>query len=162
PFAGAITTSWDTLLERAFEHRHPATASPRDPERAVKAFGQNEFFLVQLFGELEPSSFIFSNDEYRELMSTSPLARFVASVVAGRTFLFMGASVDGLETIFSDLRLGQQSANTAPPPRPFSGTALGSQTLTQQTVVTPTRRHFALVPDEPEWAVARDVFLRKY
>src|SRR5204863_9495449 len=112
---------WDDLLARAFESRHPVTASPRDPEGAVKAFGQNEFFVVQLFGNLELDSFVFSNDEYRALMSTSPLSRFVASVVAGRTFLFVGASVDGLETVFSDLRLGQQAAN--PPAQ--SGPRLG-------------------------------------
>jgi hypothetical protein len=167
PFAGAITSSWDDLLARAFESRHPVTASPRDPEGAVKAFGQNEFFVVQLFGNLELDSFVFSNDEYRALMSTSPLSRFVASVVAGRTFLFVGASVDGLETVFSDLRLGQQaSGNLTQTGRPSNNTSPGwkasSPPQTQQTVIPPARRHFALVPDEPEWAVARDVFRIKY
>lgn len=187
PFAGAITSSWDTLLSRAFGHRHPVTGTPRDPERAVRAFGENAFFFVQLFGGLDPASFVFSNDEYRELMSTSSLARFVGSVVSGRTMLFIGASVDGLETVFSDLRLGQQSSNVGTQTGlrqqansasartnaridainqkagwDASNTSPGQKAPTQQTVVPPLRRHFALVPDEPEWAVARDVFRVKY
>jgi len=182
PFVGAFTSSWDVLLSRAFEHRHPVTGTPRDPDRAVRAFGENTFFLVQLFGGLDPASFVFSNDEYRELMSTSSLARFVGSVVTGRTMLFIGASVDGLETVFSDLRLGQQSSNvgtqagqrTVSPssPRanalnqkgsgPDTSWTTQSKAPTQQTVVPPLRRHFALVPDEPEWSVARDVFRVKY
>ncbi|HYV46178.1 MAG TPA: AAA family ATPase [Myxococcaceae bacterium] len=183
PFAGAFTSSWDVLLSRAFEHRHPVTGTPRDPDRAVRAFGENTFFLVQLFGGLDPASFVFSNDEYRELMSTSALARFVGSVVTGRTMLFIGASVDGLETVFSDLRLGQQSANvgtqagqraasppSSPRPSPLNQKGGGpdtswtsqSKSPPQQTVIPPLRRHFALVPDEPEWSVARDVFRVKY
>jgi len=185
PFAGAITSSWDMLLWHAFEHRHPVAGNPRDPERAVRAFGENAFFLVHLFGGLDPASFVFSNDEYRELMSTSSLARFVGSVVSGRTMLFIGASVDGLETVFSDLRLGQQPANvgtqaglraasapSSPRSSPLnqkgggpddSNSWTGSwKAPTQQTVVPPMRRHFALVPDEPEWSVARDVFRVKY
>ncbi|HZN91542.1 MAG TPA: AAA family ATPase [Myxococcales bacterium] len=163
PFAGAITSSWDSLLARAFQHRKPLSASPRDPEGAVKAFGQNEFFLAQLFGQLDPESFVFSNDEYRELMSTSPLARFVASVVAGRTVLFLGASVDGLETVFSDLRMGQQGGGPSSQGVTKLGWAPQSRTQPAMNAVAGTpRRHFALVPDTPEWAVARDVFRIKY
>ena len=94
PFAGVITTSWGSAFDRAFASREPFVIEPSTTSLAVVLRAQR-FFLLKAYGDLgEADRVLFSFEEqFREVVSRNPdYRRFVSSVVADGTLLFLAAS----------------------------------------------------------------------
>ncbi len=97
PFCSAITTNYDALLEElgvAWGRNlyHPKMRRGRD------AVVENEFFLIKLYGDLfRPHTVLLTRQEaMQELEQPDGLAPLVANVLAKKSILFVGCSVDGL------------------------------------------------------------------
>jgi hypothetical protein len=104
PFAAALTTGWDGLIEKTFEDRRPIVLTGEtDVEQAHR---DDRFFIARLSGDLYvPESFVFSVDEYRRTLYERPTyAKFVASQAIGRPILFVGTSLAGIEDFFDAFR----------------------------------------------------------
>ena len=134
PFAGVITTNWDDVVTKCFGSR----ARPRlatDWEQLASAYRDNEFFLVKLHGDAEQSeSLVLTPADYgRVLQQNAPFYRFVMSLYASKSFLFIGSSRRSIDQFLSELSLEE----------------------TRQT-------HYALVPYERGFSGYQRVFESKY
>jgi len=120
PFSSVLTTGWDGLVEKTFEH-HSVLTTGRDglieltfehqkPEVVTSetnfgAIRSDRFFVARLYGDLfQEESFIFSSREYRQALSTRPAyARFISSHLSGHPLFFVGMSLTGIEELFDAL-----------------------------------------------------------
>ena len=129
PFAGVITTNWDHTLDQAFASHRPQILGPR-----AKGFPSllrtREFFLLKLYGDLNrPRELVFSPNQFRQAVyENQELARFVASLFATRTLLFLGFSPAGIENLLNAIEIRSR----------------------------PERTHFALVPSDPGTSLERE------
>ncbi|HEX3240740.1 MAG TPA: AAA family ATPase [Solirubrobacterales bacterium] len=105
PFSGAVTNSWSDLLESMFREREPSLILSGEgasdvPSPALLRSG--DFFIVHLAGAFSrPASLQLGWQQYRETLSENrELERFMASLHASKSFLFMGASFDAIEGFF--------------------------------------------------------------
>lgn len=108
PFAGVITTNLDTTLDRLFLDSEPVvidgTGSIDDSARS--ALAGERFFLLKLFGDVRmgrPVAFGF-----RQLLMEAEgagLPRFMTSLFARRTVLFLGCDLDEIEELFFSFRI---------------------------------------------------------
>jgi uncharacterized protein (DUF2235 family) len=121
PFSAFMTTNLDSLLERAV---NPETGSggpprvpvltPKDTDALVAALTRSERFLLYLYGTLDrPDSLMISPGQFDEAMSNNlGFREFVANLFGSRTLLFVGASLDGIETYLRGLRMGGRTSRT--------------------------------------------------
>ncbi len=111
PFVGAMTTSWDTLLDQALAARSPKIVSPRDGERVAEAVRGPQSFLIKLLGSLErEDSFDFTNGEReRTLYENESARKALTSLLLSKSFVFVGTSVSGIEMFLSLLGLRSKS-----------------------------------------------------
>lgn len=134
PFAGVITTNWDDVITKCFGSR----ARPRlatDWEQLAGTYRDNEFFLVKLHGDAEQrDSLVLTPADYsRVLQQNAPFHRFVMSLYASKSFLFIGSSRRSIDQFLSELSL-EESRQT----------------------------HYALVPYERGFSAHQRVFDSKY
>jgi energy-coupling factor transporter ATP-binding protein EcfA2 len=104
PFAGALTTGWDGLIEKMFEREKPLMLTG---ESDMSTMTQDDrFYIARLYGDLfDRESFIFTSEEYQRTLYVRPLfARFVASQVLNRPIFFVGMSLGGIEEFFDAFR----------------------------------------------------------
>ncbi len=102
---GAVTTNFDGLLERTFAERTAAVHTPRDAEALFEALAKRTFFLLKLYGTLErPETVVAAPAAFAELLAKNqPFASFMEGVFVGRTLLFLGTSLEGIETYLNTL-----------------------------------------------------------
>jgi predicted ATP-binding protein involved in virulence len=137
PFAGVITNTWDDLSERAFITQRPITIMPTATQSFTSAIREDNFFIFKRFGRLfgKPGQFLFTSEQYRRAaLRSPPLSRFISTLCASRTFLFVGTSLAGIEEFF----------------------------VSSGIHVTPDRRHYALIPDEPGTELERERLVNKF
>jgi len=135
PFAGAMTTNWDLELDRAFDRRGPVVIKPSMTSLAA-VLREQQFFLLKAYGELaEPASVLFSFEQYRHVITDNPdYRRFVSSVFANGTLLFLGASPAEIRDFLSTIDIRSR----------------------------PERTHFALVPADEDISLEQDWMARRY
>lgn len=106
PFCGAVTQSWSNLVESLFKDRNPALVLPSEaavdapsPSALLRSGG---FFVVHLAGSYSrPASLGLGWQQYRETLAENrEFERFLASLHASKSFLFLGASFDSVEAFF--------------------------------------------------------------
>lgn len=136
PFMGVITPNWDDLLPEVFAPLKPVTVSPKDTDPIINLTREIRFFLMKLYGDPgQPEGFIFTPAEYQKnIFENEAFGRFVTFLFMSKTFFFAGASLAGIEDFLSGLRL--------------RGAA--------------SRRHYALVPAQPDIDIQIERFRENY
>jgi predicted ATPase len=101
PFAAALTTNFDDLLEQTFAGRLGSMMpfTPDDPDGLRAAFTRRDFFVLKLYGTLErPQSLLVSPAQFdRAVTLNVPFHNFVESLFLSRTIFFVGCSLEGID-----------------------------------------------------------------
>lgn len=105
--SAALTTSFDTLLERTFTHNPHSVLTPADTEALLGALARKEFFVGKLYGRLtDPASLILTPAQYEEAVARNEaFGQFMESLFMSRTLLFLGCSLNGITDYLAGLRL---------------------------------------------------------
>jgi energy-coupling factor transporter ATP-binding protein EcfA2 len=149
-FCAAFTTNFDTLLERTFGDTLSDVLTPTATDALREALTKNRFFILKLYGTLErPDSVLVAPQQFRDAVSRNrAFSNFMESVFFSRTLLFLGASLDGIQTYLDGLSIRAELA----PNRYEVATARG-----------PQRTHYALVAvTDDAWRAQADVLRRRY
>jgi hypothetical protein len=139
-FPALITTNLDNLLDRTFPHSGGRVYAAGDCEHLTKAAARRDFFLLKPFGDPdEPHTIRLGPTRCREVIQRNPACYdFVEQLLQLRTFLFLGASLEGIECDLGYL--------------PLQGAI--------------ERKHFALVPvarvAAEEWKAAAERLSQRY
>jgi len=129
-FSSAFTTNFDDLLEKAFAERNPVVLSIANASSMSEALKPDQFVVVRLYGDLTShESFLFVPDELQAALFHNPtFAKLLITELSSKTWLFVGASIDGIAGLLS-----------AVPERQLGG-----------------RTHYALVPFRRDWELQED------
>jgi hypothetical protein len=138
-FGSALTTNFDQLLERAFgSANHPVSVRlPREVEAIRGDISQRRFFILKLYGDIDRSdSLILSPAQYEEaIQGDRPFADVMQEIFLTRTILFLGCSLQGMDSYLRGLRF-----------QPMS-----------------TPRHYAVIGvSDQGWRVVADGLARRY
>lgn len=137
PLCAALTTNFDTLLERAYPDAGDRVFTPRDAERLIQVLGRRAFFIAKLYGRLSaPETVLLGPAEYAETVARSlTFSQFMEGLFVSRTLFFVGASLEGIESYLSGLTFRGQM----------------------------TRPHYALVAvTDAGWRAKADLLRRRY
>ena len=108
PFAAALTTNFDNLLEVTFQKNVPSLPvfTPKDTDGLLGAFTRRDFFILKLYGSLDrPEDMLVSPAQFDRAISENPIfQRFMETLFISRTILFVGCSLEGIETYLRGLR----------------------------------------------------------
>jgi len=98
-FPALITTNLDNLLDRTFPYSGGRTYTAADCEDLKKAAQRRDFSLLKPFGDLdEPHTIRLGPTQCERVMQSNPACSdFVEQLLQVRTFLFLGASLEGIE-----------------------------------------------------------------
>lgn len=101
-----LTTNFDDLLDTVFKDRVETVYTHQDAEKLLAALSKRQFFLLKLYGSLErPGSVLFGPSQYLEAMARNLLySRFMEALFSSRTLLFIGASLEGIESYLTGIR----------------------------------------------------------
>jgi len=95
PFAGIITTNYDSCLETAYarHHRLPIlTLHPDDPGQLGLA-GSGQPFLLKLHGDAARGSAVVSASDYTRIERNEPLQTLLSAVFFSHPIVFLGYGV---------------------------------------------------------------------
>lgn len=136
PFSGGVTVDWSGFVRRSLSTPDAPLITPQNVDVAIDAFRVGEYFLLNAAGDIReawPSS--ITTEDMRELAVVNrEYARFVISLLTTRSLLFLGSDIDGIEQ-FLDCFPAQR---------------------------VESRRHWALVPWEPQIELEKERFERRY
>ncbi len=106
-FSAILTTNFDNLLERSYARRLPRVNTPQDTEELLDALTKREFFLLKLYGTLDhPETVMVAPAQYEEAMSGNrEFSQFMGTLFRSRTLLFVGSSLEGIETYLKGIAL---------------------------------------------------------
>jgi len=106
PFSAALTTNFDTLLEQTYQNLGTRVYTPEDTEPLLEALTQREFFILKLYGTLErPETVLVAPAQYDDAVAGNlPFSQFMESLFFSRTILFVGASLEGIETYLEGIK----------------------------------------------------------
>jgi hypothetical protein len=98
-FPALVTTNLDNLLDRTFPYSGGRVYTARDCEALTKAAARRDFFILKPFGDLEEADTIrFGPTRCEEVVRRNPACSdFAEQLLHLRTFLFLGASLEGIE-----------------------------------------------------------------
>jgi len=98
-FPALITTNLDNLLDRTFPYSGGRVYTAGDCETLLKAATRRDFFILKPFGDLdEPHTIRFGPAQCENVIqSNSYCSDFMEQLLQARTFLFLGASLEGIE-----------------------------------------------------------------
>jgi hypothetical protein len=135
--SAVLTTNFDELLDTAFKDRVQGVYTHQDSEKLLEVLSKREFFLLKLYGSLDrPDSVLFAPSQYLEAMARNLLySRFMEALFSSRTLLFVGASLEGIESYLTGIRFPTSMA----------------------------QRHFALVAAQGgAWRAKADLLVRRF
>jgi hypothetical protein len=105
PFAGAITTNYDALVEEGYKEVHPGETFPVfthvDYEHLGTVLNTKKYFVLKAHGTIErPETIILDSADYKKLIHRSPGYRtFLHALFLDRTVLFLGFSMTDRELL---------------------------------------------------------------
>lgn len=104
-FSGALTTNLDSLLEDALE---TPVFTPLDVQELLPMLAKRVPFVLKLFGTLErPETIQISPTRYRAAVDNNRVfLESVGKLFLSRTVLFIGTSMDGIQSNLQALQLG--------------------------------------------------------
>jgi hypothetical protein len=107
PFAAALTSNYDQLLERTFAEVSPRVYSPGNVYELGEALRTREFFILKLNGLLEPpQDVLLAPAQYQDMIANNGrFADFMAGLFVSRTILFLGASLDGIFDFLESIKI---------------------------------------------------------
>lgn len=101
-FNAVLTTNFDNLLERTFSLDDTAdnVYTHIDTEPLLNSLSKREFFILKLHGALHrPDTVLLAPSQYEDSIAGNlPFSEFMESLFFSRTILFLGASLEGIET----------------------------------------------------------------
>jgi SIR2-like domain len=136
-FSAALTTNFDDLLERVYDTPPEQVYTPNDTESLLAALTRGDFFLLKLYGTLDqPDTVMVAPKQYEDAITGNRLfSQFMETLFFSRTLLFIGASLEGIETYLRGISLPKNV----------------------------TRRHYALVAiTETSWRAQADLLERRF
>jgi len=106
-FSAALTTNFDNLLERSYRLDSTRVFTPQNTEELLAALTRREFFILKLYGTLErPETVMVAPAQYEDAVSGNrEFAEFMGTLFRSRTLLFIGASLEGIETYLKGITL---------------------------------------------------------
>ncbi len=136
PFAGAISYSWDSLIERTFRAREPVVVFPTRSERASASLVEDAFVIAKPYGTLQDDeTFLFSPGEAQQAIRSNPVFSRLLATLAGRnSVLYVGASLETIQGFLSSIQ--------------YRGDL--------------SRPHFALVPRTADWQLQEELFASRF
>ena len=100
PFAGILTSNYDTLIDRAYTGtKYLPILTPQDSETLLELLSAREKqFVLKLYGDFDrPDTLILGPTDYQNLVrSNAAFSRFMEGLFFSRTLLFLGVSIEGL------------------------------------------------------------------
>ncbi|MEM7352203.1 MAG: AAA family ATPase [Acidobacteriota bacterium] len=104
PFAGAISTSFDTLVETAFKRRRPAVVAEQTGEELAEWLREKRFFVCPLFGTDASDRLLYTRRQVRGFLRDQPnVSQFLGTVFRRFTLLFVGFSCDGIRALLDSV-----------------------------------------------------------
>ena len=106
PFSAALTTNFDGLLEQTYQDVGTRVYTPEDTEPLLEALTKREFFILKLYGTLErPETVLVAPAQYDDAVAGNlPFSQFMESLFFSRTILFVGASLERIETYLGGIK----------------------------------------------------------
>ena len=106
PFAAVLTNNYDALLESALG-ADAIVLTPRDTDALNKAADQRSFYLLKLYGAVErPETIMLSIGTYKAMVDQNArFSRFIESLCFSDSILFVGTSLDSIETFFAPFKV---------------------------------------------------------
>jgi len=107
PFAAALTTNFDLLLEQTFSNRDANVFTPRDTDPLLEALHRRAFFILKLYGRLDQTESVMLAPAQVEdfTRDNRGFAQFMETLFFSRTLLFLGASLEGIENYLRGIAL---------------------------------------------------------
>lgn len=136
PFVGAISYSWDSLVERTFRSREPVVVFPTRSERKSASLVEDAFVIAKPYGSLQDKdTFLFAPGEAQQAIRSNPVYSRLLATLAGRNSVFyVGASLETIQGFLSSIRYHEDLS----------------------------RPHFALVPRTADWQLQEELFASKF
>jgi hypothetical protein len=106
-FQGLVTTSLDNLLDRTFPYSGGRVYTAEKCEGMVKTAARRDFFLLKPYGDLdEPETIRIGPKQCAEIVAiNTEFSDLMERLIETRVFLFIGASLEGLERDLAYLNL---------------------------------------------------------
>jgi hypothetical protein len=148
-FCAALTTNFDNLLERTFSDGDVPVLTPDAADALRTALLKERFFILKLFGTLErPETIMVAPLQFRDAVSRNrSFSGFMDTMFLSRTFLFLGASLDGIQTYLDGLGIKPENLSSRPP----------------ASEAPVPRTHYALVAvTDDAWRAQAEVLQRRY
>lgn len=113
PFAAALTTNFDTLLDSTFLSRSSRSYTAVEAEGSgadalLRDLRAKQFFVLSLFGRYDRlNSLLFTGRHYRETLTKNVgLKQLLRSMAERYSFFFVGTSLAGIREFMESLELG--------------------------------------------------------
>ncbi|MGD9162065.1 MAG: AAA family ATPase, partial [Desulfobacteraceae bacterium] len=102
--AGTLTTNFDFLLEKALE---APVFTLRDAEKLLPKLAEKKPFILKLYGTLDqPETIQVSPVQFRDTATDNRIfIDFIEKLFISRTFLFIGTSIDDIQSTLEALQL---------------------------------------------------------
>jgi predicted ATPase len=135
PFPAFLTTNYDDFLERALAHRAPLALTPRSGHDFSTLLRETQPFVLKLHGDLDaPESATTTMSELRATVDEMPaLKASLRAFFETRSVFFIGQSPQSIEKLCDAIGMWRS-----------------------------TQRHFALVPDGPQFDLGAERFSTRY
>lgn len=107
PLAAILTTNFDDLFERNFEHRGAPVFAPANADQLKTALSKYEFFILKLYGTLSQEEMVMvAPVQYeRAVIGNRTFSDFMETLFFSRTILFVGSSLEGIEAYLEGITL---------------------------------------------------------
>lgn len=111
PFAGVLTTNFDSLLTKTYRKRKPILLSYTDTDEFPN---DDQFFLLHLYGMLDrKEKLLFTSQEYSRFIGRNKqFSKFMSTLFRRYTFFFVGTSMAGIQDYLEALKLTQDTEKT--------------------------------------------------
>jgi energy-coupling factor transporter ATP-binding protein EcfA2 len=114
PFSAVMTTSFDNLLENTYQAQKSPVYTVRDSEKLLDVLSKRGFFFLKLFGALDQSETVMiSPGQYEDATRRNfQFTKFMETLFFSRTLLFVGASLEGIESYLRGISISKQNRRT--------------------------------------------------
>jgi energy-coupling factor transporter ATP-binding protein EcfA2 len=107
PLAAVLTTNFDNLFERNFEHKGAQVFTPANAEQLKISLSKYEFFILKLYGTLSQQEMVMvAPVQYeRAVIGNRTFSDFMETLFFSKTILFVGSSLEGIEAYLQGITL---------------------------------------------------------